>query len=99
MLLPGGAALAMPAETLVATYVASPPASVPAGNAFVVSVMLTNSGTEMWRSTAPGLVKLSYHLYDPTRATGLLDRARTPPSGDSAPTQHRNVERTVSPAR
>src|SRR5439155_1293358 len=69
MLLPGGVALAMPAETLVATYTASPPGSVPASNAFVVSVMLTNTGTETWRSTAPGLVNLSYHWYDASGTT------------------------------
>jgi hypothetical protein len=96
MLLPGGAALAMPAETLVATYVASPPASVPAGNAFVVSVMLTNTGTEMWRSTAPGLVNLSYHWYDPSGAAVIWDGARTALGGDVAPTQQRMVQLTVT---
>ena len=64
MLLPGTAALAMFPETLVGTYVASPPASVPAGTGFVVAVMLTNSGTEAWKTTPPGLVDLSYHWYD-----------------------------------
>src|SRR5256714_12994582 len=69
MLLPGTAALAMFPETLVGTYVASPPASVPAGSGFVVSVMLTNSGTETWKTTPPGLVDLSYHWYDAAGAT------------------------------
>ena len=96
MLLPGGVALAMPAETLVATYVASPPAAVPAGNAFVVSVMLTNTGTDAWKTTAPGLINLSYHWYDAAGATVLWDGARTPLGGDVAPTQQRMVQLAVT---
>ncbi len=96
MLLPGGAALAMPAKTLVATYVASPPGSVPAGSAFVVSVMVTNTGTDSWKSTAPGLVNLSYHWYDPSGATVLWDGARTPLGGDVAPTEQRMVQLAVT---
>src|SRR5437867_6590393 len=96
MLLPGGPALARPAETLVATYVASPPPTVPAGNPFVVSVMLTNTGTEAWKSTAPGLVTLSYHWYDPSGATLIWDGARTPLGGDVAPTQQRMVQLAVT---
>ncbi|MGH2471312.1 MAG: SpoIID/LytB domain-containing protein [Candidatus Limnocylindria bacterium] len=96
LLLPGGAALAMPAETLVATYVASPPASVPASNAFVVSVALTNNGTETWKSTAPGLVNLSYHWYDASGAVVVWDGARTPLGGDVAPTQQRTVQLSVT---
>ncbi|HEX9267273.1 MAG TPA: hypothetical protein VF965_07305, partial [Candidatus Limnocylindria bacterium] len=96
MLLPGGAALAMPAETLVATYTASPPGSVPASNAFVVSVMLTNTGTETWKSTAPGLVNLSYHWYDASGTTVIWDGARTPLGGDVAPTQQRMVQLAVT---
>jgi stage II sporulation protein D len=95
LLLPGGAAFAMPAETLIATYVASPPASVPAGNAFVVSVALTNTGTEMWKSTAPGQVNASYHWYDASGATVLWDGARTPLGGDVPPNQQRTVQLNV----
>jgi stage II sporulation protein D len=95
LLLPGGAALAMPAETLVATYVASPPASVPASTAFVVSVALNNTGTETWKSTAPGLVNLSYHWYDAAGAVVVWDGARTPLGGDVAPTQQRTVQLNV----
>jgi len=96
MLLPGGAALAMPAETLVATYVASPPAAVPASGAFVVSVLLTNTGTESWKSTAPGQVNLSYHWYDASGATVLWDGARTALGSDVAPTQQRMVPLAVT---
>ena len=96
MLLPGGVALAMPAETLVAMYVASPPGSVPAGSGFVVSVMLTNSGTETWKSTAPGQVNVSYHWYDAAGATVLWDGARTPLGADVAPTQQRAVQLAVT---
>ena len=92
MLLPGGAALAMPAETLIATYVASPPTGVPAGSAFLVSVALTNTGTETWKSTAPGQVNVSYHWYDASGATVVWDGARTPLGGDVAPTQQRTVQ-------
>jgi hypothetical protein len=96
MLLPGGVALAMPAETLVATYVASPPASVPASTAFVVSVMLTNTGTETWKTTAPGQVNLSYHWYDASGGTVIWDGARTPIGADVAPTQQRMVQLAVT---
>src|SRR5438093_5004618 len=96
MLLPGGAALAQPAETLFATYTASPPGTGPACNAFVVSVMLTNTGTETWKSTAPGLVNLSYHWYDASGATLIWDGARTPLGGDVAPTQQRMVQLAVT---
>ena len=96
MLLPGGVALAMPAETLIATYVASPPASVPASTTFVVAVMLNNTGTDTWKSTAPGLVNLSYHWYDASGATVVWDGARTPLGGDVAPTQSRMVQLTVT---
>src|SRR5256714_14246068 len=96
MLLPGTAALAMFPETLVATYVASPPGSVPAGSGFVVSVMLTNTGTETWKSTAPGQVNLSYHWYDAASATVVWDGARTPLGTDVAPTQQRVVPLAVT---
>jgi stage II sporulation protein D len=96
MLLPGGAALAMPAETLVAAYAASPPTSVAASTAFVVSVTLTNTGTEMWKSTAPGLVNVSYHWYDLSGATVIWDGARTPLGADVAPTQQRVVQLAVT---
>jgi SpoIID/LytB domain protein len=96
MLLPGGAALAMPAETLVATYGASPPASVPASTAFVVSVMLTNTGTERWRSTPPGQMNLSYHWYDSSGAVVVWDGARTALGADVAPTQQRQVQLAVT---
>ena len=96
MLLPGGAALAMPAETLIATYVASPPASVPASTTFVVAVMLNNTGTDTWKSIAPGLVNLSYHWYDASGATVIWDGARTPLGGDVAPAQSRMVQLTVT---
>ena len=96
MLLPGGAALAMPAETLAGTYVASPPASVPASTSFVVSVMLSNTGTETWKSTAPGLINLSYHWYDASGTTVIWDGARTPLGGDVAPTQQRMVQLAVT---
>src|SRR5439155_27054434 len=96
ILLPAGAALAMPAKPLVATYVASPPRSVAAGTAFVVSVALTNTGTEVWKSTAPGLVNLSYHWYDPSGAPVVWDGARTPLGGDVSPTQRRVVQLAVS---
>ncbi|HEY8824400.1 MAG TPA: hypothetical protein VIP07_05870, partial [Candidatus Limnocylindria bacterium] len=95
-LLPGGVALAMPAETLVATYVASPPAAVPASSAFVVSVMLTNTGTETWKSTAPGQINLSYHWYDASGAIVIWDGARTAIGGDVAPTQQRMVPLAVT---
>lgn len=96
MLLPGGVALAMPAETFIATYVATPPASVPASGTFVVAVMLNNNGTDTWKSTAPGLVNLSYHWYDASGATVIWDGARTPLGGDVAPTQSRMVQLTVT---
>src|SRR5438552_15193434 len=96
MLLPGGAALAMPAKTFIATYVASPPGSVAAGTGFVVSVALTNTGNEVWKSTAPGLVNLSYHWYDPSGAPVVWDGARTPLGGDIAPTQQRTVQLAVT---
>ena len=96
LLLQGGAALAMPARTLVATYVASPPASVPASGTFVVAVMLTNTGTDTWKSTAPGLVNLSYHWYDASGGTVMWDGTRTPLGGDVTPTQQRLVQLTVN---
>src|SRR5438445_774024 len=96
LLLQGGAALAMPAKTLVATYVASPPTSVPASTTFVVAVMLTNTGTDTWKSTAPGLMNLSYHWYDASGGTVMWDGTRTPLAGDVAPTQQRLVQLTVS---
>src|ERR1700682_4497941 len=96
MLLPGSAALAMPAKTLVATYVASPPASVPASMSFVVSVLLTNTGTDMWKSTAPGVINVSYHWYDASGSPLVWDGARTPLGGDVAPTQQRMVQLAVT---
>src|SRR6267378_5963018 len=95
LLLQGGTVLAMPAKTLVATYVASPPTSVPAGTTFVVPVMLTNTGTDTWKSTAPGLINLSYHWYDASGGTVLWDGTRSPLGGDVAPTQQRLVQLTV----
>src|SRR5207302_1139550 len=83
-------------KTLIATYVASPPGSVAAGAAFVVSVALSNTGTDTWKSTAPGLVNLSYHWYDPSGAPVVWDGARTPLGGDIAPTQQRVVQLAVS---
>jgi len=96
MLLPGSAALAMPAKTLIATYVAVPPGSVAAGATFVVSVALTNTGTEIWKSTAPGLVNLSYHWYDPSGAPVVWDGARTAFGADIAPTQQRTVQLSIA---
>src|SRR5438067_2191244 len=96
MLLPGTAALAMPAKTFIATYVAAPPGSVAAGATFVVSVMLTNTGTDTWKTTAPGLVDLSYHWYDPSGAPVVWDGARTPIGADVAPTQQRLVQLAVT---
>ena len=95
MLLPGGVALAMPAETLIATYVASPPASVPAGGAFLISVALNNTGTEAWKSAAPGIVNASYHWYDPLGAVVVWDGVRTPLGGDVAPNTQRTVQLNV----
>jgi stage II sporulation protein D len=95
MLLPGSAALAMPAETLIATYVASPPASVPGTTAFVVPVTLTNTGTENWKSTPPGQINLSYHWYDASGGIVVWDGARTALGGDVAPTQQRTVQLNV----
>jgi peptidoglycan hydrolase-like amidase len=96
MLLPGSAALAMPMKTLIATYAASPPGSVPATATFVVSVMLTNTGTDTWKSTAPGMVNLSYHWYDPSGTTVVWDGLRTPLGGDVAATQQRTVPLAVT---
>ena len=96
LLLPGTAALAMPAETLEATYVASPPASVPATSSFAVGVMLTNTGTEMWKSTPPAQVNLSYHWYDSSGATVIWDGARTPLGADVMPNQQRMVQLNVT---
>src|SRR5436190_1717705 len=96
MLLPGSAALAMPAKTLIATYVAVPPGSVAAGATVVVSVALTNTGTEIWKSTAPGLVNLSYHWYDPSGAAVVWDGARTALGADIAPTQQRAVQLSIT---
>jgi peptidoglycan hydrolase-like amidase len=96
MLLPGGAALAIPEKTFIATYVATPPSSVPAGSTFVVPVMLNNTGTDTWKSTAPGLVNASYHWYDASGATVVWDGARTPLGGDVAPTQGRVVQLSVT---
>src|SRR5437588_12972082 len=91
MLLPGTAALAMPAKTFIATYVASPPGSVGAGATFVVSVMLTNTGTDTWKTTAPGLVDLSYHGYDRSGAPVGWGGARTPIAADVAATPRRQA--------
>src|SRR5713101_4150192 len=96
MLLTGTAALATPAETLAGTYVASPPASVPASTAFVVSGMLSNTGTVTWKSARPGLINLSYHWYDASGTTVIWDGARTPLGGDVAPTQQRRVQLAVT---
>ena len=96
LLLSGGVALAMPAETLVATYVATPPATVGAGTPFTVAVTLTNTGTDPWKSTGPGLVNLSYHWYDASGATVVWDGARTPLGADVAPSQQRQVQLTVT---
>jgi peptidoglycan hydrolase-like amidase len=97
VLLPGGVAVARQSgETLIATYVASPPASAPAGTTFVVPVTLTNTGTENWKSTAPGLVNLSYHWYDASGATVVWDGARTALGGDVAPSQQRTVQLAVT---
>ncbi|TMC46812.1 MAG: hypothetical protein E6J23_01695, partial [Chloroflexi bacterium] len=96
VLLPGSAALARPAETLVGTYVAAPPGSVAAGMTFVVAVSLTNTGSETWKSTAPGLVNLSYHWYDPSGTPVVWDGVRTPLGADIAPTQQRTVQLTVT---
>ena len=45
------------------------------------SVMLTNTGTDAWKTTAPGLINLSYHWYD--AAGNLLEwnGLRTPLAG------------------
>src|SRR2546423_4310428 len=96
MLLPGGVALAIPAEPLIATYVASPAVSVPAGTGFVVSVALTNTGTETWKSTPPGQVNVSYHWYDASGLTVVWDGARTPLGGDVVPSQQRTVQLAVT---
>src|SRR5437879_6640053 len=98
LLLQGGGALAMPARTLVATYVASPPASVPASGTFVVAVMLTNTGTDTWKSTAPGLVNLSYHWYDASGGTVMWYGTRSPLGGDATDTQQRLVQLTANAA-
>ena len=97
MLMPGAIALArQDGETLLATYVVSAPASVGAGTTFVVPVTVTNTGTDTWKSTAPGLVNLSYHWYDAAGATVVWDGARTPLGGDLPPTQQRTVQLAVT---
>jgi stage II sporulation protein D len=96
LLLPGGVALAIPAETLTATYAASPPASVPASGTVVIPVTLTNTGTENWKSTAPGLVNASYHWYDASGVVVVWDGTRTPLGADVAPTQQRPVQLSVT---
>src|SRR5256714_10212371 len=58
--------------------------------------MLTNTGTDAWKTTAPGLVNLSYHWYDAAGVTVLWDGARTPLGGDVAPTQQRVVQLAVT---
>ncbi|TMC73721.1 MAG: SpoIID/LytB domain-containing protein [Chloroflexi bacterium] len=97
MLMPGAIVLArQDGETLLATYVVSAPASVGAGTTFVVPVTVTNTGTDTWKSTAPGLVNLSYHWYDASGATVVWDGARTPLGGDLPPTQQRTVQLAVT---
>jgi SpoIID/LytB domain protein len=87
-----GVAYAMPAETLVATYVATPPAQVPAGTAFVVPTTLTNTGTEAWRASGGfGQINASYHWYTPDGATLVWDGARTPLGADVLPGAQRQV--------
>jgi SpoIID/LytB domain protein len=93
--LPGSVALAMPAETLLATYNPTPPPQVPAGNTFLVPTVLTNTGTEAWRSSGAGLVNVSYHWYDASGATLVWDGARTPLGADVAPQQQRQVQVAV----
>src|SRR5256885_8839667 len=96
LLLQGGAALAMPAKTLVATYVASPPTSVPASTTFVVAVMLTNTGTDTWKSTAPGLMNLSYHWYDAITGDAIVwDGKRTPLAASVDPGATATVNATI----
>src|SRR5256714_14380093 len=58
--------------------------------------MLPNAGADAWKTTAPGLVNLSYHWYDASGATVLWDGVRTPIGADVAPTQQRMVQLAVT---
>lgn len=98
----GTPALANHGVPLAATYQAAPPAQMGAAADVKVSVTLTNTGDETWRSfvapaTAPavGQVALSYHWYDPDGKLVVWEGLRSSIGADLAPNSSRAVEATV----
>lgn len=63
MLALAASASAAPQGVLGATYAATVPASVGAGTTIQVPVTLTNTGNEVWNTSGPNIVNLSYHWY------------------------------------
>src|SRR5207253_3861457 len=92
----GFPALAAPPAVLRASYTATPPTSVPAGSAFTVAVTVMNVGPDLWPTSGPQPVNLSYHWIDAGGSTVVWDGVRTPLGApDVAPGAQRQVQATV----
>src|SRR5438552_2486956 len=96
LLLPGASALAAPPVVFHASYTAVPPTSVAAASAFVLPVTLGNVGPDLWPTSGPQPVNLSYHWIDAGGSTVVWDGVRTPLGApDVAPGAQRQVQATV----
>ena len=72
-------AAASPASLLAATYtVPQPPTSLVQSVTSQVTVVVQNTGDELWASAGANPVNLSYHWYDATGAPVVWEGARTP---------------------
>ncbi|MBM4421444.1 MAG: hypothetical protein FJ034_07695, partial [Chloroflexi bacterium] len=87
----GGAALAAPGATLVASYQATPPTTLAAGAVAPVSVTVVNAGDEVWPSSGATPVHLSYHWYDGAGNAVVWNGSRAALGQDVAPGQSRTV--------
>src|SRR5439155_261936 len=95
-LLPGASAVAAPPVVFHASYTAVPPTSVAAASAFVLPVTLGNVGPDLWPTSGPQPVNLSYHWIDAGGSTVVWDGVRTPLGApDVAPGAQRQVQATV----
>ncbi|HEY3218264.1 MAG TPA: SpoIID/LytB domain-containing protein [Candidatus Limnocylindria bacterium] len=78
-LVAGAPAAAAPASLLAATYtVPAPPSAMVQGASAQVSVLVQNSGDELWASAGATPVNLSYHWYDAVGTPVIWEGARTP---------------------
>src|SRR5439155_324520 len=95
LLLPGASALAAPPVVFHASYTAVPPTSVAAASAFVLPVTLGNVGPDLWPTSGPQPVNLSYHWIDAGGSTVVWDGVRTPLGANVDPRGSVTVNATV----